>query len=131
VVDRDRRRRRPGRVARRLSDDSPHLEAAAGEEEGRESAPVITASGHLVGVVAIHQMPFRQFQAEQLRSLLMIVGQLGAMMNDRLLELAQQKIVSARSAVEPARVVTPPPLPKAASKIDMTTTATEVSAAST
>ncbi|HET8934881.1 MAG TPA: hypothetical protein VFN67_15645 [Polyangiales bacterium] len=95
------------------------------------AAPVITSSGHLVGVVAIHQMPFMAFQAEQLRSLLMIVGQLGDMMNDRLLELAQQKIVSARSAVEPARVVTPPPLPKAASKIDMTTTATEVSAAST
>ena len=95
------------------------------------AAPVITASGHLVGVVAIHQMPFMQFQAEQLRSLLMIVGQLGDMMNDRLRELAQQNIVSARSAVEPVRVVTPPPLPKAASKIDLTTTATEVSAAST
>jgi hypothetical protein len=95
------------------------------------AAPVITASGHLVGVVAIHQMPFMQFQAEQLRSLLMIIGQLGDMMNDRLRELAQQNIVSARSAVEPARVVTPPPLPKAASKIDLSSAATKVSAAST
>ena len=99
------------------------------------AAPVITASGHLVGVVAIHQMPFMQFQAEQLRSLLMIVGQLGDMMNDRLGELAKQNIVSARSVAEPARRAVPPPLPAAAVAIDMAAAAapavSEVSAAST
>lgn len=95
------------------------------------AVPVITASGHLVGVVAIHQMPFMQFQAEQLRALLVIVGQLGDMMNDRLLELAQQNMVSARSAALPARIVTPPPLPVAASQRDLNTPAAEVSAAST
>jgi hypothetical protein len=66
------------------------------------AVPVITSSGHLVGVVAIHQMPFMAFQAEQLRSLFMMVGQLGDMMNDRLRELAQKNIVSARSSVTPA-----------------------------
>ncbi|HET8935622.1 MAG TPA: hypothetical protein VFN67_19370 [Polyangiales bacterium] len=96
------------------------------------AAPVITSSGHLIGVVAIHQMPFMQFQAEQLRSLLMIVGQLGDMMNDRLRELANQNIVSARSAALPAPVASPA---VRGNSIDMPTTATsavsEVSAAST
>jgi hypothetical protein len=93
---------------------------------------VITSSGHLVGVVAIHQMPFMAFQAEQLRSLLMIVGQLGDMMNDRLRELANQNIVSARSAALPATVTS---TTSRGNTIDITTTATpavsEVSAAST
>lgn len=96
------------------------------------AAPVITSSGHLVGVVAVHQMPFMAFQSEQLRSLLMIVGQLGDMMNDRLRELANQNIVSARSAALPAPVAS---TTTRGNSIDMATTATsavsEVSAAST
>lgn len=73
------------------------------------AAPVITSSGHSVGVVAIHQMPFMAFQTEQLRALLVIVGQLGDAMNDRLRELALQNIVSPRSVAEPA-LAAPPPL---------------------
>jgi polysaccharide biosynthesis protein PelD len=98
------------------------------------AAPVITSSGHLVGVVAIHQMPFMAFQSEQLRSLLMIVGQLGDMMNDRLRELAHQNMVSARSSVQVSPVA-PAALGHSPSTLDMTTPATsavsEVSAAST
>ena len=45
------------------------------------------------------------FQAEQLRSLFLMVGKLGDMLNDRLGELAQQNIVSARSSVVHAPVV--------------------------
>jgi hypothetical protein len=80
------------------------INAVMGSEDGAVLAavPVITSSGHLVGVVAIHQMPFMAFQADQLRSLLVVVGQLGDMMNDRMNELAQQNMVSARSAVAAA-----------------------------
>lgn len=109
-------------------------EAISGEDGAvLAAAPVITSSGHLVGVVAIHQMPFMAFHAEQLRSLLMITGQLGDMMNDRLRELANQNIVSARSAATPAAVS--PNSSARGSSIDLATTATsavsEVSAAST
>lgn len=84
--------------------------AASGSEDGTvlAAAPVITSSGHIVGVVAIHQMPFMAFHADQLRALLVMVGQLGDTMNDRLRELAQQNIVSARSAVQPTPVPPPP-----------------------
>jgi polysaccharide biosynthesis protein PelD len=120
---------------RRLCAVGDVSEAISGDDGAvLAAAPVITASGHLVGVVAIHQMPFMAFHAEQLRSLLMIVGQLGDMMNDRLRELAHQNIVSARSAVETLQVA-PPALGKSVSAIDMATTAksavSEVSAAST
>lgn len=106
---------------------------SGGDAEVLAAVPVITSSGHLVGVVAIHQMPFMAFQAEQLRSLFLIVGQLGDMANDRLRELAQQNIVSARSSV------TPPPLtskvvPSAKSVRETTSvkpSVSEVSAAST
>ncbi|MET0391048.1 MAG: hypothetical protein ABW321_34065, partial [Polyangiales bacterium] len=64
-------------------------DAASGEREGAVLAavPVLTSAGQVVGVVAIHQMSFMAFQAEQLSSLMLTVGQLGDMMNDRLLAL--------------------------------------------
>ena len=78
------------------------------------AVPVVTSSGHLVGVVAIHQMSFMAFQTEQLRQLLVIVGQLGDMMHDRLLELAAQRIVSPRSTVARPVPLPPPPLGRSA-----------------
>lgn len=110
------------------------VSAAIGGEDGTvlAAAPVLTSGGHIVGVVAIQQMPFMAFQTEQLRSLLVMVGHLGDVMNDRLRELALQNIVSARSAAEPA-LVPPPPLGELAQSSGLSTAApvTEVSAAST
>jgi hypothetical protein len=74
------------------------------------AVPVVTSGGHVVGVVAIHQMSFMAFQTEQLRQLLVIVGQLGDMMHDRLRELAAHSIVSPRSAVAQPVLLPPPPL---------------------
>lgn len=88
--------------------------AAVSGERGSVLAavPVVTSSGHVVGVVAIHQMSFMAFQTEQLRQLLVIVGQLGDLMNDRLRELAAGSSKSPRSAV--VKPLPPPPLGAAA-----------------
>jgi hypothetical protein len=95
------------------------------------AVPVITSSGHMVGVVAIHQMPFMAFQAEQLRSLLVVVGQLGDMMNDRLRELADQKIVSPRSAVAALPAVAREAEPTESGVVTTAASAGNVRAAST
>jgi hypothetical protein len=65
------------------------------------AVPLLTSTGHIVGVVAIHQLPFMAFQTDQLRSLLVIAGQLADSMNDRLRELAQEGAVSARVTLPP------------------------------
>jgi hypothetical protein len=74
-----------------------------GDDTVLAAVPVIASGGHVVGVIAIHHMPFMAFQAEQLRELFLIVGQLGDLMHGRLRELE----------LRPDRakaLVTPPPL---------------------
>jgi hypothetical protein len=72
------------------------------------AVPLLTSSGRCVGVVAIHNMPFMAFQAEQLRNLFVIAGQLSDLMHARLLELEQtQPVAKPSSRFLP---VPPPPL---------------------
>ena len=93
--------------------------AADGGDDGTVLAavPVVTSSGHIVGVVAIHQIPFMALQTDQLRQLLVIMGQLGDMMHDRLRELAAHSIVGQRSAVAQVVPAPPPPIGKAAAAV--------------
>jgi hypothetical protein len=62
--------------------------AQLGEPDSQVLAavPLLTASGCL-GVLAIHQMPFIAFQAEQLRSVLLMVSELSDVIDVRMREL--------------------------------------------
>jgi hypothetical protein len=88
--------------------------AAISSENGAVLAavPVITSSGQLVGVVAVHQLPFMALQLDQLRQLFTIVGQLGDQMHDRLRALALETAGSPRAAAV-APLLAPPPLGRA------------------
>jgi hypothetical protein len=87
---------------RRLTAVGDPASASIGDVAVLAAVPLITSSGHIVGVVAIHQLPFMAFQTDQLRSLLVIAGQLADSMNDRLHELAKQGLVN------PVRLSLPP-----------------------
>jgi hypothetical protein len=82
------------------------VDAKAGQDgEVLAAVPVITAGGVIVGVVAIHQMPFMAFQMDQLSQLLTIAGQLGDVMHERLGAVRMQRDV----VVAPSVVPTQPP----------------------
>lgn len=67
------------------------------------AVPLLTSNGAIVGVVAVHELPFMAFQAEHLRSLLVIAGQLADAMHDRV-----QALVTPR---DPARKSLPLSVP--------------------
>jgi hypothetical protein len=48
------------------------------------AVPLLTSEGNLVGVVAIHQLPFMAFHSDHLRKLLLIAAQLTDLMHDRM-----------------------------------------------
>jgi hypothetical protein len=55
------------------------------------AVPLLTSAGDLIGVVAIHQLPFIAFNSQQLRKLLLIAAQLTDLMQDRLSALQKQQ----------------------------------------
>jgi hypothetical protein len=60
----------------------------AGDPEPRDrsvlaAVPLITSARRVVGVVAVHQMPFMAFQAEHLQQLFVLAGHLADMLFDR------------------------------------------------
>ena len=79
------------------------------------AVPVITSGSQVVGVVAIHQMSFLAFQIDQLRQLLLIVGQLGDLLHDRLRELSGERSVAPRPAT--SGLVPPPPIGRAVKNV--------------
>jgi hypothetical protein len=72
------------------------------------AVPLLTSGGRCIGVVAIQNMPFMAFQAEQLRNLFVIAGQLSDLMQARLLELKQSRLATKPSSR--FLPVPPPPL---------------------
>jgi hypothetical protein len=60
----------------------------AGDPDPRDrsvlvAVPLITSTRRVVGVVAVHQMPFMAFQTEQLQQLFVLAGHLADMLFDR------------------------------------------------
>lgn len=62
------------------------------------AVPLLTSTGDLIGVVAIHQMPFIAFHSEQLRKLLLIAAQVTDLMQDRLSALQKQQDTEPQAA---------------------------------
>jgi polysaccharide biosynthesis protein PelD len=86
--------------------DPEVLGAAAAQDWSVVAAlPLATASARLVGVVAVHQMPFWGLAPEQLRNTLLLASYLADLMEDRLKTLDAQ-----RSALTLPRLRPPPPL---------------------
>lgn len=93
---------------RRLTAVGDPTSASIGNESDVLAAvPLLTSTGHIVGVVAIHQLPFMAFQSDQLRNLLMIAGQLADSMNDRLRELGQAGAVKLTPSTLPPPAAEP------------------------
>jgi hypothetical protein len=64
------------------------------------AVPLISAAQRVVGVVAIHQMPFIAFQPQHLRSLLVLASHVSDSMEDRLAQLATGQTADVHAASE-------------------------------
>lgn len=99
------------------------VESIAGRDgEVLAAVPVLMSNGSALGVIAIHQMSFMAFQADQLATVLMIAGQVGDMIFDRLRALpAHAAPGELAAAVVPERrrspLIAPAPLGHAASPL--------------
>jgi hypothetical protein len=75
------------------------------------AVPVSSASGRLVGVVAVHQMPFMALAPDQLRNTLLLASYLADLMEASLKRLEPQPSAAARKRAKPPLMLpAPPPL---------------------
>jgi len=65
------------------------LDAESADDAGHDVlavVPLVTASGRMLGLVSIHEMPFMAFQAENLKGLAALAALLADMLEDRFIE---------------------------------------------
>lgn len=74
------------------------------------AVPLVTASGKLIGVLAVHRMSFMAFQSEQLRNLLVLTGQLADMTEDRAKSLENTRRLTAQRETARRKLLAPPAL---------------------
>jgi hypothetical protein len=83
---------------RRLTAVSDPAKPISSDPSVLAAVPLLTSAGGVIGVVAIHQMPFMAFHSEQLRKLFLITVQLTDLMQDRLSALQAPPGGSPRAA---------------------------------